>query len=153
MGPPGIIETMVFENNNDQALSGAAVNGTHVPTPVPANLTVAVEAGTYLLTWSTEFMRAVGGQPRVYARLRDVTAGQTVDTLRRTAPEQGPSAGIPDDTNNADSGEIVFFSGSRVVTLPDGVKQFELQYGMNTGSGTGVAIRARRQRIGLIKLD
>jgi hypothetical protein len=153
MGPPGIVETTYIENDTDQGIAGASVNGAHAPTPVPARLTVAAEAGTYLLTWSAEFMRTSGGFPRVYARLRDVTAGESVAVTRVSAPEAGPSAAIPPDTNNNDSGEIILFSGSRVVVLPDGVKQYELQYGMNSASGASVALRVRRQRVGLVKLE
>lgn len=152
MGPPGIVESTFVSNDADQALPGSAVGGTHAPTPVPATLNVVLDGGTYLLTWSTEFMRASGGAPRVYVRLRDVTAGESIGVMRRPAPEVGPAAGMPADTNN-DAGEILFFSGSRVLTLPAGVRHIELQYGMSSASGTAPAIRARKQRIALVKLD
>jgi hypothetical protein len=153
MGPSGIVETTYISNDTDQGINAPLVNGTHAPTPTPAALDVVLEGGTYLLTWSTEFMRTAGAAPRVYARLRDVTAGESVANLRRPSSEAGPVTGIPADTNNADTGEILFFSGSRVVALPAGVRHFELQYGMNTVSGTGTAFRVRRQRIALTQLD
>jgi hypothetical protein len=153
MGPPGIVESTFISNDTDQPLSGASVSGTHAPTPVPATLDVVLDGGTYLLTWSTEFMRTSGGAPRVFARLRDVTGGESMGVMRRPSPESGSSAGMPMDTQTDAAGEVLFFSGSRVLTLPAGVRQFELQYGMSSASGTATALRARKQRIALVKLD
>jgi hypothetical protein len=153
MGPSGIVESTFVSNDTDQALSGASVGGTHAPTPVPATLNVVLDGGTYLLTWSTEFMRTAGGAPRVFARLRDVTAGESVGVMRRPSPEAGAAAAMPMDTQIDVTGEILFFSGSRVLELPAGVRQLELQYGMSSASGTQPALRARKQRIALVKLD
>jgi hypothetical protein len=133
----------------------ALTGGSFIGTSPPAALTVNAEAGTYLLTWYAEVMRTTaGGGNTFFVRLRDVTAATTCGFLRDgSGVDNGAVGAMPNDTDLFALGDILPFSGSMVVTLPGGPQTYRLEYGQSTNSSAQDALRARRQRITLLRID
>ncbi len=155
-GPAGVIASYRMAVENDQGMVGTTISGTYQATPTPAALVVpAAPAGTYLLTWYAEVMRTTaGGGSYIFARLRDVTMSTTRGFLRDgSGVENGPPGAMPTDTDLFLSGDILPFSGSVVVTLPAGAQTYRLEYALSTCASASEAVRARRQRITLLRLE
>jgi len=155
-GPPGVVESFYANVENDQGIVGNTITGgVYGQTPLPATLTVNVEAGTYLLTWSAEVMRTTaGGSANFYTRLRDVTGNATLGFMRHgLGVENGPPLNIPDDPEIFALGDLFPFSGSAVVELPAGVRTYRLEYALSNSSSSAEALRAQHQRIALLRLE
>jgi hypothetical protein len=141
---------------SDQGLIGVTISGVYQPTPTPAALTVpAPVPGTYLLTWYAEVMRTTAGSSGLlFARMRDTTASVTRGFLRDgSGVENGPTTGMPNDTDLFVPGDILPFSGSVAVTLTGAAQTFRLEYALSTSSSPTDALRARRQRITLMRIE
>lgn len=155
-GPPGVVDAFYANVENDQGIVGSTISaGNYGQTPLPATLTVTVEAGVYLLTWSAEVMRTTaGGAANFYTRLRDVTGASTLGFMRHgLGVENGPPGNIPDDPEIFALGDLFPFSGSAVVTLPAGTRTYRLEYALSNSTTTLEALRAQHQRISLLRLE
>lgn len=139
----------------DQGIVGSTISGVFRQTTLPATLTVNAEAGTYLLVWSSEVMRtSAGGAANFYARLRDETGAATLGFMRHgLGVENGTNGNIPDDPDFFALGDLFPFSGSAVVTLPDGPRTYRLEYALSSSSSALEALRAQHQRISLLRLE
>jgi hypothetical protein len=136
-------------------LGTAFSGGMWAVTPTAAELTVDAEPGTYMLTWYTEVMRTTnGGGDNFFARARDVTANSTLGFMRHgLGVENGPAGAMPVDSDFFQVGDIFPFGGTAVVELSGGVQTFRLEYSMSFGGSSASALRARRQRLSLLRLD
>ena len=134
---------------------GTTISGTFQATPTPAVLTLSAAPGTYLLTWYAEVMRTTaGGGGLIFARVRDVTAAATRGFLRDgSGVDNGPPGAMPTDTDLFLAGDILPFSGSLVVVLPGGPQTYRLEYALSTSSSALEALRARRQRLTLLRIE
>jgi len=134
---------------------GTTLGGTFRPTPTPAALTVSAAPGTYLLSWYAEVMRTTaGGGGMIFVRLRDVTAAATHGFLRDgSGVDNGMPGAMPTDADIFLAGDVLPFSGSLVVVLPGGPQTYRLEYGLSTSSSALEALRARRQRLTLIRIE
>jgi hypothetical protein len=154
---PGVVEYFSVNQEGDQGIVGNTISGAYGPTPVaPAVLTVAdLEAGVYLLSWSAEIMRTTaGGGSVVFARLRDTTAGLTRGSMKDgSGMDNGSNAAMPGDESFFALGDILPFSGSAVITVPAGTRTWRLEYALSTSASASEALRARRQRITLLRLE
>jgi hypothetical protein len=152
-----VVDSFYANVENDQGIVGSTISGVFGQTPLPATLSVAVEAGTYLLTWNAEVMRTTaGGSANFYARLREGNAasGTTYGFMRHgLGVENGPPGNIPDDPEFFALGDLFPFSGSAVVTLPAGMRTFRLEYALSTSGSASEALRAQHQRISLMRLE
>jgi hypothetical protein len=156
MGPAGVIASHRIAVESDQGIIGNTISGTFQATPVPATLTVpAAAAGTYLLTWYAEVMRTTaGGGAMLFARMRDVTAGATRGFLRDgSGVDNGAPGAMPSDTDLFLLGDILPFSGSMVLALSGGEQTYSLEYALSTSATPSEALRARRQRITLMRIE
>lgn len=156
-GPPGVVDSFFASVENDQGIVGNTISGVYGQTPLPATLTVTVEAGTYLLTWSSEVMRTTaGGSANFYTRLREGT-GNTATTYgfmrHGLGVENGPPGNIPDDPEVFALGDLFPFAGSVVLTLPAGTRTFRLEYALSSSASASEALRAQHQRISLMRLE
>jgi len=155
-----VVETFYTTVESDQEIPGSSLNaanaaGTnYVQTPIPATLTVTLEAGTYLLTWHSELMRTNLSSNPFFARLREVD-GPTYGFLRqRSSVENGASGDIPDDTNLNAAGDVIPISGSAVLSLPDGTRTYRLEYAMvNAANTPSFLLRVQHQRISVLRLE
>jgi len=162
-GPPGVIDFFYSNVENDQGIVGSTIgNGTigannYGQTPFPATLSVNLEAGTYLLTWSAEVMRTTAGASTpFFVRLHEgpKDAGTTYGFLRqRSMVENGPPGNMPDDPEFFALGDVIPFSGSAVLALPDGPRTFRLEYALSSSTTSSEALRAQHQRITLLRLE
>lgn len=161
-GPPGLVESFYTSVEGDQGIAANTMQppGTFAQTPFPATLDVSVEAGTYLLTWHAEVMRTNQSSTPFYVRLREGPAldgdgGVTYGFLRqRSAVENGPAGNIPEDNEPSAVGDVIPFSGSAVLSLPDGDLNFRIEYAIAlTSSSTMTFLRAQHQRISLLRLE
>ncbi len=155
-GAPGALTVYRLAIEADQGIIGNTISGVFQATPTPAALTVpAPVAGTYLLNWYAEVMRtSAGGSSLLFARLRDVTAGATRGLLRDgSAVDNGATGGMPNDTDLFLPGDILPFSGSMVLTLTGADQTFRLEYALSTNASPAEALRARRQRITLTRIE
>jgi hypothetical protein len=50
-------------------------------------------------------------------------------------------------------GDVFPFSGSAVVTLPDGPRTYRLEYAVTTSSSGSEVLRAQHQRISLLRIE
>lgn len=134
---------------------GTTISGTFQPTPIPAALSVTLDPGTYLLTWYAEIMRTTsGGGSAFFARLRDVTAAATRGFLRDgSGVENGPPGAMPGDADLFQMGDILPFAGSMPVVLAGGTQTYRLEYALSTSATPSEALRARRQRITLLRIE
>jgi hypothetical protein len=140
----------------DQGIIGNTISGVYQATPTPAALTVAAPApGTYLLTWYSEVMRTTaGGGSLLFARLRDVSAAATRGFLRDgSGVDNGAPGGMPNDGDLFLQGDILPFSGSVVLQLTGAAQTFRLEYALSTNASPSEALRARRQRLTLVKIE
>jgi hypothetical protein len=139
----------------DQGMVGTGLSSMFAATPTPAELSLDLEPGRYLLTWYSEVMRTTaGGTATFFARLRDVTAASTLGFMRHgLGVESGPPGMMPLDSDFFQFGDIFPFSGSTVVDLAGGVQSYRLEYGLSTSGSASEALRARRQRITLTRLE
>ena len=140
----------------DQGIIGNTISGVYQPTPTPAVLTVAAPpAGTYLLTWYAEVMRTTaGGGSLLFARLRDVTAAATRGFLRDgSGVDNGAPGGMPNDGDLFLQGDVLPFSGSAAVQLTGAAQTFRLEYALSTNASPSEALRARLQRITLVRIE
>jgi hypothetical protein len=157
MGPAGVLASYRNAVENDQGIIGNTISGTFQPTPIPATLSVpAAAAGTYLLTWYAEVMRTTaGGGSLLFARMRDVTAGATRGFLRDgSGVDNGAPGAMPNDTDLFLLGDVLPFSGSMVMTLAGtGAQTYRLEYALSTSATPSEALRARRQRITLLRIE
>lgn len=141
---------------NDQGIVGNTISGTFQPTPIPASLTFTVTSpGTYLLSWYAEVMRTTaGGGSAFFARLRDVSGAATRGCLRDgSGVENGPPGAMPNDTDMFQLGDVLPFAGSMPVVLASGTQTYRLEYALSTNASASEALRARRQRITLLRLE
>jgi len=140
---------------NDQGMVGATLSGNFQPSPTPAYLTVSAVPGTYLLSWYAEVMRTTaGGGSMIFARLRDVTASATRGLLRDgSGVDNGLPGAMPTDTDLFLSGDVLPFSGSLAVVLPGGPQTYRLEYALSTSSSALEALRVRRQRLTLVRIE
>jgi hypothetical protein len=141
---------------SDQGIIGNTISGVYQSTPTPAVLTVpAPVPGTYLLSWYTEVMRTTaGGGSLVFARMRDTTAGATRGFLRDgSAVDNGGTGAMPSDTDLFLPGDILPFSGSMAVVLTGAAQTFRLEYALSTCASPAEALRSRRQRITLTRIE
>lgn len=141
---------------SDQGIIGNTISGVFQPTPTPAVLTVpAPVPGTYLLSWYAEVMRTTaGGSSLLFARMRDTTASATRGFLRDgSAVDNGATGGMPNDTDLFLPGDILPFSGSMAVVLTGAAQTFRLEYALSTNASPAEALRARRQRITLTRIE
>jgi hypothetical protein len=156
-GPPGFIDAFHVETEADQGLSGATItSGNYQPTPVPATLTVAApEPGTYQLSWYTEVMRTTAGSGTFLVRLRDVTASATRGFLKDgSGVDNGAIGAMPGDSDVFLAGDILPFAGSMTVVLSGtGPQTYRLEYAMATSASASTVLRARRQRITLLRVQ
>lgn len=165
-GPPGLMEHLSVDLSEDYGFIGMALSNLYLDTSAaegqdanataePAELARFLEEGTYLLTWYAEVMRVSSGGHTVFARLRDRTLGETVGSLRLggSAAWNGSESAMPTDSTPFATGSIIPFSGSKVLVLPEGEHSFSLEYGMPFNDRGGVAMRVRRQRLTLLRLD
>jgi len=156
-GPPGFIDAFHVETEADQGLSGATItSGNYQPTPVAATLTVAApEPGTYQLSWYTEVMRTTAGSGTFLVRLRDVTASATRGFLKDgSGVDNGAIGAMPGDGDVFLAGDILPFSGSMTVVLSgEGPQTYRLEYAMATSASANTVLRARRQRISLLRVQ
>jgi Collagen triple helix repeat (20 copies) len=155
-GPAGFSESFFVNLEADQGMVGTTISGAYSPTPTAAALTATdLEAGDYLLTWSAEIMRTTAGGGSVFsARLRDTTAGVTRAFMRDgSGVDNGSTAAMPADESFFAMGDILNFSGSAVVTVPAGTRTYRLEYALSTNASPSDALRARRQRITLLRLE
>jgi hypothetical protein len=150
-----VVDAFYANVENDQGIVGNTISGTFGQTPLPATLTVTAEAGTYLLTWSSEVMRTTaGGGANFYTRLRDVTGSSTIGFMRHgLGVENGAPGNIPDDPEFFALGDLFPFSGSAVVNLPAGVRTYRLEYALSSSASNSEALRAQHQRISLLRLE
>jgi hypothetical protein len=151
-----VVDAFFANVENDQGIVGSTISaGNYGQTPLPATLTVTVEAGTYLLTWNAEVMRTTaGGGANFYSRLRDVTGTATLGFMRHgLGVENGPPGNIPDDPEIFALGDLFPFSGSAVVTLPEGTRTYRLEYALSNSTSSLEALRAQHQRISLLRLQ
>ena len=150
-----MVDAFYANVENDQGIVGNTISGIYGQTPLPATLTVNVEAGTYLLTWSSEVMRTTaGGGANFYTRLRDVTGSTTYGFMRHgLGVENGPPGNIPDDPEVFALGDLFPFTGSAVVNLPGGLRTYRLEYALSSSASASEALRAQHQRIGLLRLE
>jgi hypothetical protein len=154
-GPPGVIDTFHVNVENDQGMSGASISANFIPTPVPATLTVNVDAGTYLLTWYSEVMRVgSAGGTNFFVRFRDTTTSSSLALLRRgPGVNTGAPSAIPGDPDFAAAGDLFPFGGSMLVTLPAGPHTYRLEYAMSTTPAAATVLRAQHQRISLLRVQ
>jgi hypothetical protein len=156
-GPPGFIDAFHIEAEADQGLTGATItSGNYQPTPVPATLTIpALEPGTYQLSWYTEVMRTTAGSGTFFARLRDVSAGATRGFLKDgSGVDNGPTGAMPTDADVFLAGDILPFAGSMTVVLSGtGPQTYRLEYAIATSASASTVLRARRQRITLLRVQ
>jgi hypothetical protein len=141
---------------SDQGLIGNTISGTFQATAIPASLTVAdCPPGTYLLTWYAEVMRtSAGGGSMFFARLRDVTQAATRGFLRDgPGVDNGPPGAMPNDTDLFQLGDILPFSGSMAIWVAGGAQTYRLEYALATSASASEALRARRQRITLLRIE
>lgn len=135
---------------------GTTISGNYSPTPVPAVLTTpALAEGMYLLTWSAEIMRtSAGGGATLFARLRDTTESVTRGFMKDgSGVDNGSSAAMPVDESFFALGDVLPFSGSAVVYVPPGERTYRLEYALSSSGSSSEALRARRQRITVLRLD
>jgi hypothetical protein len=139
----------------DQGMVGSRIGSTFGTTPVPAELTVNAEPGTYLLTWSSEVMRTTaGGGANFYTRLRDTTSNTTLGFMRHgLGVENGAPGNIPDDPEFFALGDLFPFSGSAVIHLGAGPRTYRLEYALSSSVNTLEALRAQHQRIALLRIE
>jgi hypothetical protein len=140
----------------DQGIIGNTISGVYQPTPTAAALTVAAPLpGTYLLSWYAEVMRTTaGGGSLLFARLRDITAAATRGFLRDgSGVDNGATGGMPNDGDLFLPGDVLPFSGSFVVQLTGAAQTFRLEYALSTNASPAEALRARRQRLTLLKIE
>ena len=134
---------------------GTTISGSFQPTPVAAVLTFSASPGTYLISWYAEVMRttAAGGST-FFARLRDVTNGTTCGFLRDgSGVENGAPSTMPGDSDLFQTGDVLPFGGSLVVTHAGGAQTYRLEYALSTSSSASEALRARRQRISALRVE
>lgn len=164
-GPPGILDHVSVDLASDYSFTGVQLSNMFISTVTAADLDPLMtsegaivesflEGGTYLLTWYSEVMRIATGET-IFARMRDNTLNETLGLYRLggTAVWNGVVGPMPTDTNPFDNGSIVPFSGSKVMTLPAGTHTFSLEYGMPLNDRGTMAMRVRRQRLTLLRLD
>jgi hypothetical protein len=139
----------------DQGIAGTAISGLFAPTPTPAELTLDLDAGTYLVTWYSEVMRTTnGGAANFFARCRNVTSGETVSLMRRGPNVQnGPAGAMPDDSDYFQFGDVFPFSGSTILEAPGGLQSYQLEYALSISGTAAEVLRARRQRITITRLE
>ena len=154
-GPAGVLAVFRAAVENDQGMVGATLSGSFQPSPTPAVLTVSAVPGTYLLSWYAEVMRTTaGGGSMIFARLRDVTASATRGLLRDgSGVDNGLPGAMPTDTDLFLSGDVLPFSGSLAVVLPGGPQTYRLEYALSTSSSALEALRVRRQRLTLVRIE
>jgi hypothetical protein len=154
-GPPGLIDSYNVNVEADQGMMGTALSGTYGQTTTPATLTATVEAGKYLVTWSSEVMRTVpGGGATFFMRLRDTTTATTLGFMRAgPGVANGAAGNIPDDEEFFLAGDLFPFAGSAIVTLPAGIHTYRIEYALSTSVTPQVALRAQHQRISLMRIE
>ena len=157
-GPAGVIDVYRVAVEADYGMTGTSIAGSYQPTPTePATLTVtAPEPGTYLLSWYAEIMRTTAVPGAMFAaRLRDVSANATRGFLRDgSGVDNGAVGAMPNDTDFFATGDILPFSGSMVVTLTGTSQTYRLEYAQSsTSPNANVVLRARRQRITLMRIQ
>lgn len=154
-GPPGIVESHYVNIEADQGLVGTSISGAYGATATPAVLTATLEEGMYLLTWSAEIMRTTaGGGATVFARLRDTTAAATRGFMKDgSGMDNGSTAAVPGDEAFFALGDVLPFSGSAVIYVPTGTRTYRLEYALSSSSSPSEALRARRQRITLLRVN
>jgi hypothetical protein len=150
-----VVDSFYSNVENDQGIVGSTISGVFGQTPLPATMTVTVEAGTYLLSWNAEVMRTTaGGGANFYTRLRDVTGSSTLGFMRHGfGVENGTNGNIPDDPDFFSLGDLFPFSGAMVVTLPAGTRTYRLEYALSSSASAQEALRAQHQRISLLRLE
>jgi hypothetical protein len=143
--------------NTDQGILGSASNNLFVATPTAARITTPTTPGTYLLVWYAEYTRTQnGGGNRVFARLRNVTTNSTTAYARHTQGIENlsPAGAFPTDAEFATAGDVLEFSGSITLPIPQGqaAQTYELQYAINNNGNTAAVIRVQRQRLDLVRV-
>jgi hypothetical protein len=155
-GPAGMLAVYRMAVETDQGIIGNTISGVYQPTPTPAVLTIAAPApGTYLLTWYAEVMRTTaGGGAWILARLRDITAATTRGFLRDgSGVDNGAPGGMPNDGDLFLTGDVLPFSGSFTLQLTGAAQTFRLEYALSTNASPAEALRARRQRLTLVRIE
>jgi hypothetical protein len=155
-GPPGVIDTFRVNVEADQGLIGTSISASYAPTPVPASLTVNVDAGTYLLSWYSEVMRTTAANNlNFFVRMRDATASSSLGFMRHggTNIANGSPTAIPDEPSFASAGDLLPFAGSMLVTLPAGTHTYRVEYAAASNNSPSPVLRAQHQRISLLRVE